>query len=202
MKYPVYLVDDDEAVRKALALLLKTVGIDVRPFATPEIFLGQVSRLEPGCMILDIRMPMITGLRLQEKLRDICVNWPVIIISGHGDVEACRRAFHNGAIDFLSKPIDEQDLIDAIQKGLGALDEMLRKQSEIAETAQLLARLTDREKQILEMVVGGNTSHQIAQALSLSPRTVESHRASIGHKLGTVSAAEQARIWQDGDAAA
>jgi len=115
---PVYLVDDDEAVRKALALLLGTVGLDVTTFETPETFLLQVSSLEPGCLILDIRMPAITGLKLQEKLNAIGLDWPTIIISGHGDIEACRRAFHNGAIDFLSKPIDEQDIIDAIQKGI------------------------------------------------------------------------------------
>ena len=115
MTPPVYLVDDDDAVRKALTLLLDTVGIQVIAFHTPEIFLQTISKLDPGCLILDIRMPMITGLKLQEQLTDGGINWPTIIISGHGDIEACRRAFQNGAIDFLSKPIDEQDLIDAIQ---------------------------------------------------------------------------------------
>lgn len=200
MTPPVYLVDDDDAVRKALTLLLDTVGIHVIAFHTPEIFLQTISKLDPGCLILDIRMPMITGLKLQEQLNDGGINWPTIIISGHGDIEACRRAFQNGAIDFLSKPIDEQDLIDAIQKGLAILDRTMQRQSEAAETIALLSLLTERETEVLEMVARGITSAQIAGILSLSPRTVESHRAAIGHKLGTTSAAEQARLWQEGNA--
>ena len=98
MTVPVYLVDDDDAVRRALGLLLSTVGIKVIPFADPQAFLGQLSRLEPGCLILDIRMPAISGLKLQEKLRENGVDWPTIVISGHGDIEACRRAFRNGAL--------------------------------------------------------------------------------------------------------
>jgi FixJ family two-component response regulator len=195
---PVYLVDDDEAVRKALALLLGTVGLDVTTFETPETFLLQVSSLEPGCLILDIRMPAITGLKLQEKLNAIGLDWPTIIISGHGDIEACRRAFHNGAIDFLSKPIDEQDIIDAIQKGSALLDEQTQREKETAELAELLNRLSQRESEVLEMVSRGITSPQIAEILMISPRTVESHRASIGQKLGTTSPAEQARFWQEG----
>lgn len=101
MTLPVYLVDDDDAVRKALILLLSTVGIKAKGFADPVVFLGQLSALEPGCLIFDIRMPAITGLKLQEKLTEEGIDWPVIIISGHGNIEACRRAFHNGAVDFL-----------------------------------------------------------------------------------------------------
>jgi FixJ family two-component response regulator len=198
MSNPVYLVDDDEAVRKALALLLGTVGIDVTTFETPETFLHQVSNLKPGCLILDIRMPAITGLKLQEKLNAIGLDWPTIIISGHGDIEACRRAFHNGAIDFLSKPIDEQDIIDAIQKGSALLDEQTQREKETAELAELLNRLSQRESEVLEMVSRGITSPQVAEILMISPRTVESHRASIGQKLGTTSPAEQARFWQEG----
>lgn len=102
MTLPVYLVDDDDAVRKALILLLSTVNIKAKGFADPVAFLSQLAALEPGCLILDIRMPAITGLKLQEKLTEEGIDWPVIIISGHGNIEACRRAFHNGAVDFLS----------------------------------------------------------------------------------------------------
>lgn len=120
MSHPVYLVDDDEAVRRALKLLLSTVDVDVTTFADPHAFLAQLDGLQPGCLIFDIRMPLISGLKLQEKLTQKGVDWPTVIISGHGDIEACRRAFRNGAVDFLSKPVDEQDLIDAIQKGSDA----------------------------------------------------------------------------------
>lgn len=195
MTRPVYLIDDDEAVRNALALLLDTVGIDVRAFASPEAFLSSLNTLKPGCLIVDIRMPVISGLKLQERLRDSGVAWPTVVISGHGDIEACRRAFRNGAIDFLSKPIDEQDLIDAIQRAQSELDRLQQLDSEAEESRRLLKRFTAREIEVLEMIARGLTSRQIADALSLSPRTVESHRAAIGTKAGTSSAAELTRLW-------
>lgn len=198
MNHPVYLVDDDEAVRRALSLLLSTVGIEVTTFADPQSFLARVSALPPGCLILDIRMPMISGLRLQEKLADRGVDWPTVVISGHGDIEACRRAFRNGAVDFLSKPVDEQDLIDAIQKGSAALERQLQTELERAELRRLLARLTPRENEVLGLIARGFTTRQIAEGLGLSPRTVESHRAAIGAKLGTTSQAEMTRTWIEG----
>jgi FixJ family two-component response regulator len=197
MSLPVYLVDDDAAVREALSLLLQTIGLDVRSFATPSDFLAALDRLKPGCLVLDIRMPQISGLKLQENLSERGVDWPVIVISGHGDIEACRRAFRNGAIDFLSKPVDEQDLIDAIQKGHAELETRCQQVSEAGEARQLLAQLTERESQVLKMVAKGLTTRQIADALSLSPRTVDSHRAAIGAKAGTTSAAELTRLWLD-----
>jgi len=198
MSSPVYLVDDDEAVRRALGLLLSTVGVTVTGFADPQAFLAQVARLEPGCLILDIRMPVISGLKLQEKMTEQGVDWPTIVISGHGDIEACRRAFRNGAVDFLSKPIDEQDLIDAIQKGQQVLERTLRRRAETAETITLLAALTARESEVLDRIASGFTTRQIAEGLGLSPRTVESHRAAIGAKLGTTSQAEMTRLWLEG----
>ena len=198
MSHPVYLVDDDEAVRCALSLLLSTVGMNVITFADPQSFLAQLDRLAPGCLILDIRMPLISGLKLQEKLSDAGVFWPTVIISGHGDIEACRRAFRNGAVDFLSKPVDEQDLIDAIQKGSDALERRLQADLELAEARNLFATLTVREKEVLDRIAQGFTTKQIAEGLGLSPRTVESHRAAIGAKLGTTSQAEMTRAWIDG----
>jgi FixJ family two-component response regulator len=198
MPHPVYLVDDDEAVRHALSLLLSTVGIPVTCFADPQMFLSQLPRLEPGSLVLDIRMPSMSGLKLQERLIERSVDWPTIVISGHGDIEACRRAFRNGAIDFLSKPVDEQDLIDAIQKGQERLDRQLRQQEEKAETLNLLAKLTAREREVLDRVAAGFTTREIAEGLELSPRTVESHRAAIAAKLGTSSQAEMTRLWLDG----
>lgn len=191
----VYLVDDDAAVRAALSLLLETVGLEVRSYALPEAFLAQAVSLAPGCLILDIRMPVISGLKLQEKLTDAGIDWPTIVISGHGDIEACRRAFRNGAIDFLSKPVDEQDLIDAVQKGHAALYTRVQMLAERAEAVALLAHLTPREREVLEMLAKGVTTRQIADALGLSPRTVESHRAAIAAKAGTSSAAELTRFW-------
>jgi FixJ family two-component response regulator len=196
----VYLVDDDEAVRNALSLLLETVGLNVRSFASPETFLNQAADLTPGCLILDIRMPAISGLKLQEKLNDQGLAWPTVVISGHGDIEACRRAFRNGAIDFLSKPVDEQDLIDAIQKGHRELEMRRQAVAERAEAVALVRHLSLREQEVLEMIAKGLTTKQIADALTLSPRTVESHRAAIAAKAGTSSAAELTRYWLDAKA--
>lgn len=193
----VYLVDDDDAVRDALSLLLETVGLTVRSYAAPEVFLSQAGGLTPGCLILDIRMPAISGLKLQEKLAAQGIDWPTVIISGHGDIEACRRAFRNGAIDFLSKPVDEQDLIDAIQKGQAALESQSQISAERAEAIALVDHLSVREREVLGMIAKGLMTKQIAQALGLSPRTVESHRAAIAAKAGTSSAAELTRIWLD-----
>jgi len=194
----VYLVDDDEAVRRALTLLLSTVGIEAVGFGDPQAFLAQLPKLAPGCLVLDIRMPVISGLKLQERLNALGIDWPAIVISGHGDIEACRRAFRNGAVDFLSKPVDEQDLIEAIQKAQEALDRTLGRRAEKAETLALLAALTAREREVLDRIAAGFTTRQIAEGLGLSPRTVESHRAAIGAKLGTTSQAEMTRLWLDG----
>lgn len=200
MSPPVYLVDDDAAVREGLSLLLWTIGLDARSFAAPGDFLAALDRLDPGCLILDIRMPQVSGLKLQEQLTERGVDWPTIVISGHGDIEACRRAFRNGAIDFLSKPVDEQDLIDAIQKGHAELENRCQQVSETNEARQILTQLTEREAEVLEMVAKGLTTRQIADALSLSPRTVDSHRAAVGAKAGTTSAAELTRLWLDAGA--
>lgn len=200
MVQPVYLVDDDEAVRKSLSLLLSTIDMEVRSFADPSAFLAQLPRLKPGCMIFDIRMPVMTGLKLQEVLAGQEIDWPVIIISGHGDIEACRRAFRNGAVDYLSKPVDEQDLIDAIQKAQQLLEHRLGSKALRAETLALLDTLTAREREVLGRIAQGFTTRQIADGLELSPRTIDSHRAAIGAKLGTTSQAEMTRLWLEGQA--
>ncbi len=187
---PVYLVDDDEGVRSALSLLLGTYGIRIETFGDPTAFLARAPKLKPGVLMLDLRMPAITGLQLHEKLRAIGCDWPTIICTGHGDVHACRRAFKAGVVDFLTKPIDEQVLIEALQQASGALDARAEK----AEAAQLVAQLTDREREVLDMVGRGWSTKEIAETLQLSPRTVDTHRANIAQKLGTTSVAEFARL--------
>ena len=187
---PVYLVDDDEGVRSALSLLLGTYGIRIETFGDPTAFLAGAPKLKPGVLLLDLRMPAITGLQLHEKLGAIGCDWPTIICTGHGDVHACRRAFKAGVVDFLTKPIDEQVLIEALQQASGALD----TRAERAEAAQLVAQLTDREREVLDMVGRGWSTKEIAEALQLSPRTVDTHRANIAQKLGTTSVAEFARL--------
>jgi RNA polymerase sigma factor (sigma-70 family) len=195
----VYLIDDDQAVVSALKLLLETVGMEVVAYTAPQAFLSQLPSLSQGCIVLDIRMPSISGLRLQERLGELGCEWPVIIITGHGDIDACRKAFKHGAVDFLSKPIDEQDLIDAVQKASVMLEKAQAESAERAEAADLLGRLTSREREVMALITKGLTSREIAETLGLSPRTVESHRAHIVAKMGTNSVVELARILSDGD---
>ena len=187
---PVYLVDDDEGVRSALSLLLGTYGIRIETFGDPTAFLARAQKLKPGVLLLDLRMPAITGLQLHEKLAAIGCDWPTIICTGHGDVHACRRAFKAGVVDFLTKPIDEQVLVEALQQASAALD----TRAERAEAAKLVALLTEREREVLDMVGRGWSTREIAESLQLSPRTVDTHRANIAQKLGTTSVAEFARL--------
>jgi len=187
---PVYLVDDDEAVRNALSLLLGTYGMSIETFGDPAAFLARAPKLKPGVLVLDLRMPAITGLQLHERLAVIGCDWPTIICTGHGDVHACRRAFKAGVVDFLTKPIDEQVLVEALQQASAALD----MRAERAEAVQLVAQLTEREREVLDMVGRGWSTREIAESLQLSPRTVDTHRANIAQKLGTTSVAEFARL--------
>lgn len=192
----VHLIDDDPAVRKALALLLETIGLKVYSFEGPTTFLAQLPHLGAGVVVLDMRMPVMSGLKLQEELRGRNIDWPTVLITGHGDIDACRRAFRNGAVDFLTKPVDEHDLIDAIQRGQAMLTKAAQQDAEQADHRELLARLTPREREVLALVSQGLATKDIALALDLSPRTVESHRAALCTKLETKSVVEMTRIWR------
>jgi len=187
----IYLVDDDLAVREAMTLLLATYGKEVTAFPDAAHLLAHVEKSKPGVMLLDLRMPAISGLQLLKKLEDLGIRWPAIMITGHGDVEACRRAFKAGVVDFLAKPVDEHLLMETIATCEAALDELLI----CHENSQLLKHLTSREREVIELVSKGFGSKDIAAALDVSVRTVDSHRASIATKLGTPAVAEQTRIW-------
>lgn len=193
-KFTVMLVDDDEDVRESVALLLRTVGFDVKTYPGPRAFLDSDRGVPDACLLFDVRMPGMSGLQLLEMLAAQGETRPVIIFSGHADVNACRRAFKGGAIDFLSKPVDETDLIEAIQNAQARHEQLSARQAEARETEALLARLTAREREVLELIVKGMSTREIAGLLSISPRTIDSHRANIGEKLGTTSVAELARI--------
>jgi len=186
----IYLVDDDEAVRDGLSLLLSTYGMAVETFADPTTFLAHIDEHRPGILLLDLRMPLISGLQVQQKLTERRINWPVIMITGHGDVNACRRAFKAGISDFLSKPIDEDVLLDAIHSAQTLLQTRLEKQ----EAVDLLASLTSREREVFDLVCEGFASKDIAAALDISARTIDAHRANIAEKLKTSSVAEFVRL--------
>jgi FixJ family two-component response regulator len=190
----IYLIDDDADVREALALLLDVSGRSVTAFPDASAFLAKLTTLQPGCIVTDIRMPMITGLQLQEALTARACHWPIIVITGHGDINACRRAFKAGAVEFLTKPVDEHDLLSAIDKALIKLARELQSAAEAAEARSLIATLTPREREVFELVAEGHATKEIAQALALSPRTVDAHRAHVSAKLGTTSTADIARL--------
>lgn len=186
----VYLIDDDEAVREAVGLLLRTYGMSVETFADPETFLAHLDPTRPGCLLIDLRMPIVTGLQLHERLVARGVDWPAIMITGHGDVNACRRAFKSGIQDFLTKPVDEHVLVEAIH----AAFEILLARLERGEAREQLGQLTEREREVLDMICRGWSSKEIASTLGLSARTIDAHRARIGEKLGTSSVAEFVRL--------
>jgi FixJ family two-component response regulator len=190
----VYLLDDDEDVRLALQMLLQTMGFEVEAYPSALAFLDRRDRSRLGCIVADVRMPGLSGLQLVERLAAEGERMPVVVITGHGDVNACRRAFKGGAVDFLTKPVDEQVLLEAVEAGFARLDVQRREGGEAAEARALLDRLTAREREVLDMVAQGWSTKEIARALGVSPRTVETHRANLGEKLGTTSVAEIVRI--------
>lgn len=190
----VFLADDDEDVRDALALLLRTAGFAVETYPSALAFLARPDRTAVGCLVADVRMPGLSGLQLLERLAAEGDRLPVVVITGHGDVGACRRAFRNGAVDFLTKPVDEQALIEAVEAGLARLGAGRPGGGEGEAAREKLRHLTPREREVLDMVCLGRTTKEIARALGLSPRTVETHRANLGAKLGTTSVAEMVRL--------
>jgi RNA polymerase sigma factor (sigma-70 family) len=198
MKYmmpTVFIVDDDPAVRDSLALLIMAQGMRTVTFANAMEFLENYTEGEIGCMVLDIRMPQITGLALQEKLVERGITIPIVFITGHGDIEQCRRAFQSGAIDFLTKPIDQNRLIDSLRKGIRMSIHQQQQEEETQEVMQLLDRISGREREVLELVADGMSSKEIARQLDLSPRTIEVHRANLFSKLGVDSLADLIRFY-------
>lgn len=190
----VYVVDDDDGMRRALSLLLNTVGYKAAAFATPTEFLDKFKPDAAGCLILDIRMPGMSGLELQQRLNSKGSMLPVIFITGHGDVPMAVQAMKEGAFEFVQKPFRDQDLLDRINH---ALEQDKENRSSLAQRADVLQRfdsLTPREKQVLDMIVDGAANKVIAIDLGLSERTVEIHRAKVMEKMGARSVAHLVKL--------
>ncbi len=190
----VFIVDDDPAVRDAIGCLVESVGLRCRLFSSGQEFLDVSSPSLSGCMILDVRMAGISGLELQEKLRDRGIEIPIIIVSGHGDIPMAVQAMKHGAMDFLEKPFRNQTLLDLINRSMEENAKLCCERSIHAENGDRYAQLTAREKQVFELLVEGKATKLIAHDLNLSPRTIEVHRAHIMEKIGAQSASDLVRF--------
>lgn len=179
----VFVVDDDNAMRSSLCWLIESINLKVRTFASALEYLDTFDPDEPGCLVLDVRMPGMSGMELLDRLADYPLTPPTIIITGHGDVPMAVRAIKHGALDFIQKPFNDQELLDRIQQ---ALESDARNRQEMAGRDSLKARydaLTPRERQIMDLVVAGMSNKNVAAELDISSRTVEVHRSRIMKKL-------------------
>lgn len=181
----IWLIDDDAAIRDSLSLLLSTVGWQTRAFDNAQAFQKQAGNLcgLTGCMLLDIRMPGKTGLTLLDEWTHQGLTLPVIIMTGHGNIDLCRRAFKNGAFEFLTKPVDADLLFEVVGAAMVQQKTRQEEQQKLQPLQKKLSTLTAREKEMLGQMIQGYSSKEIARLCSLSPRTVEAHRASIFAKL-------------------
>jgi FixJ family two-component response regulator len=191
----VVVVDDDPGVRDSLSMLLESVGLTHRLYATAKDFLADVDQIHSGCLVLDIRMPGMSGLELQSKLREHNIALPIIFITGHGDINMAVKAMRLGALDFITKPYHEQELLDRIHE---ALEYENNSRKQLHEHHELVARinsLSDREREVFERVAAGQANKVIASDLGISERTVEVHRAQAMRKLDARTLAEVVRIY-------
>lgn len=189
----VHLIDDDRAVRESLALLIGTVGLRVESWPDPHEFLRSFDRASIGAIVLDVRMPGISGLAVLEKLVTEGADLPVIMLTGHGTVDLCRRAFKAGAAEFLEKPVDDQALLDALQAAVQTHVRTRARTRDDADARERYSQLSSREREVVGLIVSGLTNKEIGRALQLSPRTVETHRANLFAKLGAESLAQLIR---------
>ena len=190
----VFVVDDDDAVRTSLRLLLKSVGLPVETFASAQEFLDGFDAERAGCLVLDIRMPGMSGLELQQRLNEMHAIMPIVFITGHGDVPMAVEAMQHGAVDFIQKPFRDQDLIDRINQALEKDRDNragLRERDAIRHRMQ---QLTPREREVLDLVTQGKANKVIAGDLNVSQRTVEIHRARVMEKMGASSLAHLVRM--------
>jgi RNA polymerase sigma factor (sigma-70 family) len=189
----IHLIDDDAAVRDSLALLIGTVGLRVQAWADPQEFMRSFDRQSIGAIVLDVRMPGISGLTVLDTLVAQGVDQPVIMLTGHGTVELCRRAFKSGATEFLEKPVDDEVLLETLQNAVRQHVRSRERHQANQQAREHYSQLSEREREVLGLIVEGLTNKEIGRALGLSPRTVETHRANLFAKLQVDSLAHLIR---------
>jgi len=190
----VHVIDDDEASRQSLAFLLQAAELDVQTYASATVFLDLAPKLGWSCVITDVRMPGMSGIELLRRLKELDVNVPVIVITGHGDVPLAVEAMKFGAADFLEKPFDDDVLLSSVRSALAHRDGEKRRHGERAEIEARLAVLSPRERDVLSGLVSGRANKQIAYDLGISPRTVEIYRANLMNKMQAGSLSELVRM--------
>lgn len=193
--YPmVHLVDDEAGLRRALTRLLSANGLTVRAHASAEAFLDAYNATEPACLILDVAMPGIDGLELQRRLTRDGTLLPIVFLTGHGDIPMSVEAIKAGAVDFLTKPVDEAALLGAVRSALKLADEQASQRREMAPLRARLDQLTPREREVLEHVVAGRLNKQIAADLGTGEQTIKVHRGRVMEKMGVESLADLVRV--------
>ena len=193
----IHLIDDDQAVRDSLALLIGTVGLRVSTWERATDFIERFDREAVGAIVLDVRMPGISGLSVLEQLVAQGVDQPILMLTGHGTVELCRRAFKSGAAEFLEKPVHDETLIEALQHAVRAHVRSRQRRRADRAAHERYGQLSEREREVLGLIVDGLTNKEIGRALGLSPRTVETHRAHLFAKLRCESLAQLIRQYAD-----
>ncbi len=190
----VHVVDDDEAVRRSLALLLTSFGLIAETYSSAEMLLAELDHLAPGCLVVDVRMPGMDGLELQHALQERGCTYPVLVVTGHADVGLAVKAMKAGALDFIEKPYADNELIDAVRGALARVADERHSGMVIEAARARIAMLTPRERDVLGRLVEGRPNKVIAHELGISPRTVEIHRANMMEKLACRSLAEAVRL--------
>jgi two-component system response regulator FixJ len=191
---PVHVIDDDDAVRESLEFLLRTAKIDVLTYDSATSFLSTLPSDATGCVVTDVRMPGMSGVDLLRQLRARGSTMPVIVITGHGDIQLAVEAMKIGAADFLEKPFDDEVLLTSVKAALGKLEKDAQRESERADLNNRLAALSAREREVLEGLVAGKANKVIAFDLGISPRTVEIYRAHVMTKMNAGSLSELVRM--------
>jgi len=179
----VFVVDDDQEVREALQLLMESVGLPVETFGSSQEYLEQFDPERPGCLVLDIRMPGMSGLELQARLAAENIHPPIVMITGHGDVPMAVRAVQAGAVDFVQKPFNDQALLDSVHRAIQQDAVQRGEASKLRDIQERLDRLTPREREVLDLVVAGKRNKVIAAEMNISQSTVEAHRAKVMEKI-------------------
>ena len=190
----IYVIDDDDAVRQSLEFLLRTAGVTVRGFESAKAFLEVLPQIRSGCIITDVRMPHITGIELLRHVKEFNSDLPVIVITGHGDISLAVDAMKLGAVDFLEKPFDDDQLLVAVRSALSQDADTGKRKAELTGIHDKLAALSNRERQVLEGLVAGNANKTIAFDLGISPRTVEIYRANLMTKMAANSLSDLVRM--------